>query len=74
MGQRAGAITLSGNSGRAQQLVGDLGHGADTNDGLLAQGHGPGDDGRGTAMAAGSSTDVAKLHDYEASCEFTQAC
>ena len=66
-GQRAGAVALCGRGGGAQQLVGDLGHGADHHHGLLAQGHAPGDDGRGAANG-GRIFDrrAAELHDYQA--------
>jgi hypothetical protein len=48
-GQRSGAVTLHGSRCGQQQLVGDLGHGADDDYRLLAQRHAPGDDGRSAA-------------------------
>ena len=66
-GQRSGAVALGGCSGGAQQLVSDLGHGADDDDGLLAQGHASGDDGRGAANGRRVfDRRAAKLHDYQA--------
>ena len=46
-GEGAGAVALGGAGRGAQQLVSDFGHGADDDDGLLAQGDASGDDGRG---------------------------
>jgi hypothetical protein len=48
-GQSSDAISLHRGGGGAQQQVGDFGHGADDNYGLLAQGYAPGNNGRGTA-------------------------
>jgi len=76
-GQRAGAITPQRQLAAARSSWSvTLAMALTTDDGLLAQvPNAPGDDGRGTANGRRSSTDrAAKLHDYESSCEFTQAC
>ena len=66
-GQCAGAVACGGCRGSAQQLVSDLGHGADDDYGLLAEGYASGHDGRGAADG-GRVLDrgAAKLHHYQA--------
>ena len=60
-----------GGRGGAQQLVGDLGHGADHHYGLLAQGHASGHDGRGAADGRRVlDRRAAKLHHYQAHANF----
>ena len=70
-GQRAFAVAFFAAGGGAQQRVGDLGHGADDDDGLLAEGDAPGNDGRGAGDGGGVfDRGAAELHDYEAHWNF----
>ena len=63
----AGAVPGRGGCGGAQQLIGNLGHGADHNHRLLALGNAAGDDCSG-AVDGGRVFDrrAAKLHDNQA--------
>ena len=69
-GQRAGAIALRCSRGGAQQLVGDLGHGADNDHGLPAHGNAAGHDGGG-AIDGGRifHRRAAEFHHYKAHAE-----
>ena len=65
-GQCAGSVALPGCCSGAKQLVGDLGHRADHNHGLLALGNASGNDFRGSPNG-GRILDrrTAKLHHYQ---------
>jgi hypothetical protein len=66
-GQGTGAVAGCGSSCGAQQLVGNLGHGADNNYRALALRDSTGNDGR-SAIDGSRVLDrsAAKLHDYQA--------
>ena len=60
-------VALFTGGGGAQQRIGNLGHGADDDHRLLAQGDAPGDDGRGAADGGGVfDRGAAEFHDYQA--------